>query len=196
MPKHYTQSVCVATLKTADYETHWITQQYHKNSTAWLLDGTIFFSVSVDMLNQGKRMNSVDSWQLLPFYNSHFNKQSGLFFDFFILDRQTDTESDRQIHTVRGQSATFLNVQLHISHKQRHALQCSLYVWDTVQQPILPERSALMIWWYVAENSWSTEHQRSLDPGDCFAGNQRHICRQIDHTLVSVWSCRTSSWAL
>lgn len=41
-----------------------------------------------------------------------------------------------------------------------------------------------------------TEHQRSLDPGDCFAGNQRHICRQTHHTLVSVWSRCTSSRAL
>lgn len=39
-------------------------------------------------------------------------------------------------------------------------------------------------------------HKRSLNPRDCFAGNQRHICRQLHHTLLSVWSWCTSSWAL
>lgn len=40
------------------------------------------------------------------------------------------------------------------------------------------------------------EHQRSLNHRECFTGNQRHICRQLHHTTVSVWSWCTSSRAL
>lgn len=40
------------------------------------------------------------------------------------------------------------------------------------------------------------EHQRSLNHRECFTGNQRHICRQLHHTPVSVWRWCTSSRAL